>query len=74
MFNVNIKELWNVEIEESDILYHEMISDWSWGGLLIVYCQNGHYFVNDDFDSWSPREVSQEEALTEMLDFELLMQ
>lgn len=60
----------DISKENIEILYLESHHDWSWGGVLIVFLKDNKYFINDDFDMWQPREISQDDALEEMLEFE----
>jgi len=60
---------WGIDLSGSEIFYLETITDWSWGAILLVYFQSGKYFVNEG-DEWNPQEVSQEDALVMMIDFE----
>jgi hypothetical protein len=53
------------------LLYCDSISDWSWGAILVVYQIGNSWFVNES-DMWHPEEVTQEDALARMLDFEEL--
>lgn len=69
MFNQFIYDWYGVEINDSDVYYSESVCDWSWGAVLIVFSQNGKFFAVTS-DDWEPVEVSQEDALAEMLDFE----
>jgi hypothetical protein len=58
------------DLSDCELLYSREYSDWSWGDSLIVYTKDGKFFIVDCTDIWNVREVSQEEALAEMMDFE----
>jgi hypothetical protein len=70
MIDADISAIYGVEIDPASIIYNETRSDWSFGYILIIFKENEKFFVVDDFDSWVPYEVSQEDALQKMMDFE----
>ena len=66
---VAIKTWWNVDIDLSEIVYFETISDFSWSEVILIYVRDGTYYLNDD-DDWSPRVVTQDDALAAIAEFE----
>ena len=69
----NIDEYTCLEVQlpvNIELLYAQSWHDWSWGGFLIVYSQYGEFFALEDGEV--PIKVSQEEALSMMLDFEVI--
>jgi hypothetical protein len=69
-----ILSLYGQDLSDCELLYSREYHDWSWGDILIVYEKNGKFFVVDCPDTWSVREVSQEEALAEIMDFDEIAQ
>ncbi len=66
-----IEQLWGVRLPDNvELLYYNSYSDWSWGAVLIVYQQENKYFVMYNTEVWDSQEVTQEQALTYMLNFE----
>lgn len=68
-------------LEGAEILYSESWSSWEDSGILVVFRKDGRLLLAEDSDScmacshsdhyqWSPREVSEAEALAEMEAFE----
>ncbi len=64
-----VQDFYGVELLESQIHYAETVNDWSWGAILVVFEEDGKLFIVDG-DEWEPYEVTEEEALRDMLDFE----
>jgi hypothetical protein len=54
----------------ADIHYADSYSDYSFGCFLIVYEHQGKfYYINDD-DTYQPHQITADEALAMMVDFE----
>ncbi|TXI89797.1 MAG: hypothetical protein E6Q36_02715 [Chryseobacterium sp.] len=62
-----IKEWFGIDLDESQIIYFENISDFSWSASLLIYRKDGFLFCIEDE---TPEIVCEDEALSRMLDFE----
>lgn len=58
------------DLSDYDIYYADSAHGYSWSALLIIFRHEGKLFAVDDMDEWNPYEVSEEEAIELMLDFE----
>ena len=67
MHSSTIKEWFGIDLDESQIIYFENISDFSWSSSLLIYRKDGLLFCVEDETS---EIVCEDEALARMLDFE----
>ncbi len=68
---MNIEDIsnWYGITFDGELIFADSISDWSWAAILIVFWEAGKYYINDDYDTWSPYSISEEEAMVQIEDF-----
>lgn len=55
--------------EEFELIHYDSWSDWSWSDEIWVFQKGDKVFINEDSD-WNPYEVTPDEALAMMMDFD----
>ncbi len=67
----NIRDVYGIELPDDwDILYHESVQGWSWGSILTIVQHNGEVFACLDDDKFELREVTLDEAIEMVIEFE----
>lgn len=67
-----LEQWYNIKLEHIKLLYSKTEESYSDSWILVIYEDGGKYYCMNDLDVWKPYEISQEDALEEILEFERL--